>query len=132
MYKWFKLKDMIPSDVIMATALAVMFPGDPVWLLVVGPPGSGKTELVRAFPEGPHATAIDSMTKYSLVSGLKVSGKEETFGMIENLDGKVLLIKDLTVMLEKLSGRPERVRPIGGRKEGTPVEVRSHECKPTS
>jgi hypothetical protein len=31
---WLSISDMIPFDVIMATALAAMFPGDPVWLIV--------------------------------------------------------------------------------------------------
>jgi GTPase SAR1 family protein len=98
--KWLSISDMVPFDVIMATALAPLFQGDAIWLLVVGPSGSGKTELVRAL-RGDYVVSVDTITSNSLISGLKVPGKDETFGMLETLDKKLLVIKDLTTMLEK-------------------------------
>jgi len=70
--------------------------GDALWLYVVGAPGSGKTELVRAFADGrKRAYFLSSLTPNSLVSGLK-DGKH----LLPELDGKTLIIKDFTMTLE--------------------------------
>jgi hypothetical protein len=84
----------------MSTVLAAMFPGhDPVWLMVVSPPGGGKTEIVRTLT-GPYIYSVDTLTNKSLVSGLKEKGGKQRSGILGDLDGKVLVIKDLTIMLE--------------------------------
>jgi len=38
--KWLWLEDEEGIDIIIATAIAAMMPGDPLWLFVVDPPGS--------------------------------------------------------------------------------------------
>ena len=104
--KWLWIEDDITLDIVMATVLSALFPGDPVWLLVIGPPGGGKSELVRAL-SGHHIYSLDTLTTKSLVSGFKEQGKTATFGILPDLDGKVLVIKDLTVMLQNVSARYE-------------------------
>jgi hypothetical protein len=99
-HKWYSIDDMVPSDVVMATALGILFPGDPIWLLVIGPSGSGKTALVEGFSNSEHVYATDTLSSKSLISGLKLPGSGDQWGIIGDLDGKILIIKDLTVMLQ--------------------------------
>ena len=105
--KWLFIDDEIPLDIVMATALAALFPGDPVWTLLCSSPGGGKTEMVRAL-SGPYVYSLDSLTTKTLVSGLKDKKSTQKFGILPDLDGKLLVIKDLTVMLQGAAiPRPE-------------------------
>jgi hypothetical protein len=98
-HKWMYIRDEIPVDIIMATALAALFPGDPLWTLVIGPPGSGKTEIIRSL-SGEHVYPLDTLTSKTLVSGLRDNRHPDApSGIIQDLNGKVLVVKDLTVML---------------------------------
>ena len=92
----FRTEDTVPLDACLATVATGWTEGDACWLYVVGAPGSGKTELVRAFADGrKRAYFLSSLTPNSLVSGLK-DGKH----LLPELDGKTLIIKDFTMTLE--------------------------------
>lgn len=105
--RWLYIDDIVPLDIIMATSLAIFFPGDPIWLLVVSPPGGGKTEMVRSFT-GDYVYSLDSLTSRTLVSGLKEKRTKQHYGILPDLDGKLFVIKDLTVMLQYANiPRPE-------------------------
>ena len=66
---------------------------------------SGKTEIVRAFT-GDQIYSLDSFTTKTMISGLVDSkDKSKTFGILPDLNGKLLIIKDLTLMLQTM--RPE-------------------------
>jgi hypothetical protein len=53
----------------LATAAANRLPGDPVWTLLVGPPSSGKTEIIDSLQLLPKAVSVSTVTKASLLSG---------------------------------------------------------------
>lgn len=97
--KWLYLEDYQAIDIIMATALSIHLPGDPVWLFIIAPAGSTKTELLRAF-SGEQIYSISTLTPQTLISGLKGSGNVD---LLPKLDGKVLIIKDFTSILSKKS-----------------------------
>lgn len=67
--RWLHYPDPSPLYVVLGAVAANRFPGDPVWPLLVGPPGCGKTETL-----GP-LTALDdvyrsgALTEASLLSG---------------------------------------------------------------
>jgi len=44
--KWLYLPDPSPLHVALAVVIANRMDGDPVWLLLVGAPGSAKTEIL--------------------------------------------------------------------------------------
>lgn len=98
-HKWLKLDDEIGIDCILATAIASLLPGDPIWMFVVAPPGGTKTEICRAF-KGEHIYAVDTLTPQALLSGFRAK-KGENVDILEELDGKLLVIKDFTSMLQK-------------------------------
>ena len=98
--KHLQIPDIEALDVIMATALAIHLPGDPVWLYVVAPPGGSKTEILRAI-QGERVVTISTLTPNTLISGLKGDG--EKIDLLPRLDKKLLIIKDFTSILSKKS-----------------------------
>ncbi|MGD0205373.1 MAG: bifunctional DNA primase/polymerase, partial [Dehalococcoidia bacterium] len=96
--KWLHLPDMEAIDVLMATAIAIYLPGDPLWLYYVGPPGATKTEPLRAL-SGPRVMSLSSLTPQTLISGYK--GDPSKVDLLPKLDGKLLIVKDFTSILSK-------------------------------
>src|SRR5262245_8208863 len=54
--------------VALAAVVANYAQGDPLWPLLVGPPGSGKTEIVNAVVSAPSVWALSSLTPQTLLS----------------------------------------------------------------
>jgi len=95
--KWLYLPQMDVLDVILATCCSVRYTDDPLWLFLVGPPSSGKTELLRAMYAQDNII-VDSLTAHTLVSGLRrvTAADPSLFSRINN---KTLVIKDFTNIL---------------------------------
>jgi hypothetical protein len=73
--RWLHLPDTGALDVVLGTVAANRLDGDPVWTLLVGPPGGGKSELLNAVSalEDTHPAA--TLTEAALLSG---TPKKET------------------------------------------------------
>ncbi len=95
--EWLYIKDIEALDILMASAISVRFPGDPIWLFVIAPPGGTKTELIRAFI-GQHVYTLSSFTPQTFISGLK---SKNGIDLLPKLNKKVLIIKDFTSILSK-------------------------------
>jgi hypothetical protein len=67
--RWQHMPDPSPLYVVLATVAANQAPGDPVWLLLVGPPGSAKTELLAPLVVLPNVHSAATLTEASLLSG---------------------------------------------------------------
>jgi hypothetical protein len=67
--RWLHLPDTGALDAILATVAANRLDGDPVWLLLVGPPGGGKSELLNAVAQLEDAHPAGTLTEASLLSG---------------------------------------------------------------
>lgn len=94
-------------EVVLATALSVKLPGEPVWLFLVGPPSSGKSRVIEAFGGSNQFFEYASkVTAESLVSGWKGKSGETESSFLPMLNGKTFFIKDLTVIL----GMPEAIQ----------------------
>ena len=102
--KWLYLEDKEGISIIIAAVIAVALPGDPIWMFVVDPPGALKTEICRSL-NGPLIYSLDSLTPQTLISGFRAK-KGTTIDILPDLDGKLLVIKDFTTILNK----PERTR----------------------
>ncbi len=98
--KWLNVADAEGISLCIATLVSVMLPGDPVWMLLVGPPGCGKTEICRSLT-GTWIYAMDSLTPKSLISGLKTRPGMPRVDIFDDLDNKLLVIKDFTTILTK-------------------------------
>ena len=86
-------------DVILGTMVANRFQGDPVWLFIVGPPGSIKTEILRTLSEWRESYMLSTLTASTLISGY-VSRSGEDPSLLPKLNGLVLIIKDFTAILD--------------------------------
>lgn len=101
--KWLHITDLEVVDIVFAVSIAERLPGDPVWLFLIAPPGGSKTELLRAF-DGPLTYHLSDLTSKTFISGLMVGEgktKRKVNDLLPQLDGKLLIFKDFTTVLEK-------------------------------
>lgn len=68
----------------------------PFWLNIVGPPSSGKSEVLESLESSDEVIPIDLININSLVSGMK-KGKntdDKEPSLLPKLEGKIMLVKD--------------------------------------
>lgn len=97
--RWLLIKDPALMPIFVGAVLAHRLPGDPVWLVLVAPPGGTKTELLRALYGYPGIFPLSSLTARTLASGLDEPGKGDV-SLLNRLKGEILVLKDLTTVLE--------------------------------
>lgn len=100
--RWLYMPDTGALDVAIATYLANQGEGNPVWLLVVGSPGFGKTEQITPIGALSHAHMISTLTPASLLSGTarKDRTAEAKGGILRQIgDFGILVMKDFTSIL---------------------------------
>lgn len=96
--KWMFINDTSPIEVCIATVISNCLDGDPVWMLLVAPPGGSKTEIISSFDLSPEVYITSSLTSHALISGATSRNGVEP-SIIPKLDGKVLIVKDFTTIL---------------------------------
>jgi hypothetical protein len=100
--KWLSLADPTSVCAVAAALVANRAPGDPVWLLLVSAPSTGKTELLSSATRLPWVLPAAKVTEASLLSG--TSKRERTRGATGGLlrqvgEFGVVLCKDFTSVL---------------------------------
>lgn len=83
--------------VVLAVCLSNEMKSDPLWVYLVGPPGSGKTLVLSALQTSPRCKFVSTITAHSLVSGWQGSGGDPS--LIPKLAGKTFIAKDFTEIL---------------------------------
>jgi len=96
--KYLYFKDTQHIDIIFGTVFANRLDARPVWIYIVGPPSSSKTEIIRTLSDSPEIYSLSRLTPKDLISGVKTKDKKK-ISLLSRLDGKVLTIKDFTAML---------------------------------
>ncbi|HEY1308456.1 MAG TPA: hypothetical protein VGF24_33130 [Vicinamibacterales bacterium] len=102
--RWLCLTDPIPLYAIAATLVANRAIGDPIWLLLVCAPSSGKTELLTAATGLKFVVSAAKVTEASLLSGTSARerNKHATGGLLRQIgDFGVLLCKDFGSVLSQ-------------------------------
>lgn len=132
--RWLYLEDDTFIDVVLATVVAHRFGGDPLWLMLIGASGAGKTELLRAL-SGERIYSLSDLTPQALVSGLKLRKGDPS--LLPDMDGKVVVIKDLTTLLSQ--NEKDRAKIFGQLRDlydgytskafGSGVGRRSYACR---
>ncbi len=112
--------DAGPVEIVVATVVANRMAGPPVWTLLVGPPGSGKTEALRLLdadqlPAGdPDRVAlgdvfcVSTFTEAGLLSASLSRDPAATGGLLAEIGDQrpgILVFRDLTTMLARVANR---------------------------
>jgi hypothetical protein len=97
--RWLLIKDLDLLPIIVSTVLAHRLGGEPVWLLIVAPPGGTKTEPLRALYDCPGIYPLSELTPKTFASGLEVPGGQDP-SLLRRLTDEILLLKDFTTVLE--------------------------------
>jgi hypothetical protein len=73
--------------VLLGTYAANRMSGDPLWLMLVGGSGWGKTELLISIMRLPHVYLASTLTEASLLSGTsrRDKGKDSTGGVLRKI-----------------------------------------------
>jgi hypothetical protein len=102
--KWLHLTDTAPVLVTAATVVANLAAGDPVWVLLVGPPSGGKTEILSSLAGLPYIVPAATITEAALLSGTPKRERSQgaTGGLLRRVgDFGILLAKDFTSVLSQ-------------------------------
>ena len=105
--RWLVLPSPTPVYAILGTIAANLLPGDPVWLGLVAPPSSAKTELLNSIAGLPNVIQTATLTCPALLSGTPKKQHESGAkgGMLRQIGAfGILLLKDFGSIL---SMRPD-------------------------
>ncbi len=80
-----------------AIYLANKYDGLPVWAMIIGKPGCGKSELLQSLADVPDTVMVSTLTQNALASGYK-EGELSLLHLLK--DNKMLIIKDMSTFTE--------------------------------
>lgn len=81
-----------------AVCMSIDLPGDPLWVYLIGAPGSGKTLILGATGGSDRCVLRSTLTGHNLVSGFRGEGEKDP-SLIPQLRGKTFVCKDFTEVL---------------------------------
>jgi hypothetical protein len=84
-------------DLALATVVANRLDGDPLWLFLVAPPSSGKTETLMSLVDTADVYPLNNLTPATFVSGYERKGGDTS--LLPRVDGKTIVMKDFTSIL---------------------------------
>jgi hypothetical protein len=100
--KWLLLKDMTPVYAVLGAVAANYLDGDPVWLGVIGPPSSAKTEILNSTSRLPKVVQAATVTVAGLLSGVpkRHQDKGAKGGLLRQIgDFGIIALKDFGSVL---------------------------------
>lgn len=100
--EWLYLPDTGALDAVLGAVAANRLEGDPVWLLLVGPPGGGKSEILNSISGLDDAHPAGTLTEASLLSGTprKDHADSAKGGLLRNIgDFGIIVAKDFGSVL---------------------------------
>jgi hypothetical protein len=99
---WLHMKTVAPLHFVCGTIAANYMQTDPVWGMLVGGPGWGKTELLNSTSKLPNVHAAATITEAALLSGTRRKEKspDAKGGLLREIgDFGFLILKDFTSIL---------------------------------
>jgi hypothetical protein len=95
--RWLLLADDDYLPIFTGAVLAHRLTSDPVWLMIVAPPGGTKTEMLASLYGYPGIFALSKLTARTLASGF---GNRTDASLLSRLADHILVLKDFTTVLE--------------------------------
>ena len=105
--KWLILRDTTPIYAVLGTVAANLLDGDPVWLGLIGPPSSAKTEILNSTSMLPNVVQAATLTPAGCLSGTPKRQHEKGTkgGLLRQIgDFGIIVLKDFGSIL---SMRPD-------------------------
>lgn len=105
--RWLVLESLTPVYAVLGTIAANLLPGDPVWLGLIGPPSSAKTEILNSTSMLPNVAHAATVTPAGLLSGTPKRQRDKTAkgGLLAQIgDFGIIVLKDFGSVL---SMRPD-------------------------
>src|SRR5215831_4135972 len=99
---WLVLSSSIPVYAMLGTVAANLLPGDPVWLGLIAPPSSAKSELLNSIAGLPNVVDADTVTPSGLLSGTpkKQQDKGARGGLLRQIGSfGIITLKDFGSVL---------------------------------
>lgn len=93
--KWLYIEDENRIDLILAIYLTKQLNGTPIWLILVGNSGDGKTEQILSLKNCEDIFLLHNLTPKTLITG-----KPKTKDLAPELHNKVVIIPDLAQLLQ--------------------------------
>jgi len=106
------LEDDSIVDLLCICYVSHFIEGDPVWLMIVGAPSSGKTEVLSGLMRSKGIYPLSNLTPNTFISGWsekkrRINTKVED-SLLFKIDGKILVMKDFTTVLQmRMDNRAE-------------------------
>jgi hypothetical protein len=100
--RWLHLPDTGVVDVVLGAVAANRLAGDPVWLLIVGPPGGGKSETLGSISGLSDVYPTGTLTEAALLSGTpkKEHASDAKGGLLRAIgDTGIIVCKDFGSVL---------------------------------
>jgi hypothetical protein len=95
--QWLTLNNPEVLEVVYGAAFANRIDVDPLWLFLVAAPGGSKTEILMSLSAADKMVTTTSLTPPALISGHNSGAGDPS--LIPKLNGKTLVIKDFTTIL---------------------------------
>jgi hypothetical protein len=118
--RWLHDTDPVPTRIVLAAYVANMaLEGDPVWVMLVGGSGIGKTERITPVTSMPHVVMASTVTGEAALlsaSPKRERAKNATGGLLRQIgDRGVLVVKDFTSVLSM--SRDQRAQVLAAMRE---------------
>jgi hypothetical protein len=99
--RWLYLDhDPLLVKCVFAAYIANRYDGPPVWIMIIGKPGCGKSEMLMSMSEYTGTVAVSKLTPNALASGFQDGKHSLLHDLVKN---KVLVIKDMSTITEMAS-----------------------------
>ena len=101
--KWLYFHDMDVLRVLLATVIANRMDGDPLWLFIIGPPSSAKTELIAPLAGLDFIYPLSSLTPQTFASGYVADDDASLLSKLKS--NTIITFKDFTSILTTVPSR---------------------------
>lgn len=97
---WLHIENPQTLYTIAAAKISHKLPGDPIWLMLIGPSSDGKSEILKAFTQqGEHN--LDDLTSHTFITGYTSKKTDHIPQYAERLANSIWYIYDMSILLNK-------------------------------